>query len=263
MANIVALCNQALAMIGTRSGISSLAEASAEAQNCNTFAEGVRRKLLRSAPWNFARKFDTLAMLKCAPGTPESTSTGATVWSDAFPPPPWLYTYAKPADSIMIRYILPQGDYSTGGTPIFSDGTLFTAGVYLQRPVKFAVLSDRDGSSNLISVIATNAPQAIACYTIDVEDPEIWDESFEDAFVAALAGTIAFPLTGKRSLMTDMYALADRAIIEARVSDGNEGFTISDNVPDWIRTRGISWDHASSDFPVTAWGPLFSTGGFS
>ena len=263
MANLVELCNQALAMIGTRSGISSLSESSAEADNCNRFIESVRKKLLRSAPWNFARKFDTLAMLKAAPGTPESSSTWATVWSSEFPPPPWLYTYAKPADALMVRYILPQGDYGATGTPIFSDGTLFTAGVYLQRPVKFAVLSDRDDSDNLISVIATNAPQAIACYTIDVEDPNVWDSSFEDAFVAGLAGSVAFPLTGKRSLMTDMYALADRAIVEARVADCNEGFTTADHVPDWIRTRGIDWDYASDDFPVTAWGPLFNTGGFS
>lgn len=57
------ICNLALSAIGTRSTITSLTEASAEAQTCALHYVNVRNELLRDANWNFARKQINLALL--------------------------------------------------------------------------------------------------------------------------------------------------------------------------------------------------------
>lgn len=258
----VDLANEALSMIGTRSSISDLAEGSVESNEISKVYVKVRRQLLRAAPWNFARRFATLGVLKALPGTPENTDPMSNVWLASYPPPPWLYTYGYPEDALMIRYIIPQEDNNTGTTPIYSENG-FSSIPLMERWTKFAVIADDDEDGNEVKVIASNAPKAIACYTRDATLIDVWDPIFERAYVWALAGSVTMALTGKRALAGDMFQKADAVILQARAMDGNEGLTIADHVPDWIRTRGINYAPQWSDIPLTSWGPLFSTGGFS
>ncbi len=258
----VELANEALSNIGTRSTISSLSEGSVEADTVSRYYNKVRQQMLRAAPWNFARAFAALSVLKALPGTPENTSPASSTWLPSYPPPPWLYTYAYPVDALMIRYVIPQTDDVTGSTPIYSANGYTTINT-IDRWAKFAVVVDKDEDDNDTRVIATNAVRAITCYTRDVDNPDVWDSMFERGFVWALAGAIAIPLTGKQKLAGGMFEQANSVINEARAQDGNEGLTIADHVPDWIRTRGINYGAQWSDIPLTAWGPLFTTGGFS
>jgi hypothetical protein len=74
------------------------------------------------------------------------------------------------------------------------------------------------------------------------------DDLFQDAFVKILGATLTIPLTGDKKLANMAIESANAMISEARAVDGNEGLTINDVTPDWIRTRGI-------DFPMQASGP--------
>jgi len=78
-------------------------------------------------------------------------------------------------------------------------------------------------------------------YTGLVQYPDAWDAGFHRAFVAALAARLAIPCiedkAQARAMRSDQLAIARDALIEARVRDGNEGWTLTDHTPDWIRVR--------------------------
>jgi hypothetical protein len=251
MTGQVEICNQALAAIGTRSTISSLTEDSPEARQCSMQYESTLKQLLRGAHWSFARTFKALALLKAVPGTPEATTT-STSWDSTYPPPPWAYSYAYPADCLMLRYVVKQEDQGVGGVPIFPVMGLNQA--YVGSPVKWVKALD----GNQV-VIATNAQSPLACYTKFVSNPDLWDASFIQAMIAALAGQMAIPLTGSNDIRQNKFKEANQILMEARAADANEGTVVYDMLPDWIKARGVSNVYAGADTPASeAWGPLFS-----
>lgn len=97
------------------------------------------------------------------------------------------------------------------------------------------------GAASDQRVIYTNQEFATLCYVRQVTDPNVWDPQFQDAFVNALGGDLCYALTGDKALAKLQYSKANEIIAEARKSDGNEGLTINDVTPDWIRARGINW----------------------
>ena len=261
MTSVVSICNRALASIGTRSTIASLTEQSTEAKQCNLIYEATRDEVLSMAFWNFARKTDTLALLKSAPGTPTNTAAANSVWSKIYPAPPWLFEYSYPADAIQVRYISPQpvSGY-IGPIPIFSnDGSVYTAPVQGQQypAVPFVVAIDQDADANDINVVLTNQYQALVVYTRRITDPNIFSSQFTQALVAALAAKLAQALTGKLALSNAKFQEANGWVIQARASDGNEGLTVIDNMPDWITIRE-DYGSAYLGYFVAPFGPLFS-----
>lgn len=109
-------------------------------------------------------------------------------------------------------------------------------------------------------VILTGQESAICCYLRQISDPNILDPLFIQAWVSALAGRLAFALSGDKSLANLRLSDANNAIVSARTADGNEGLTINDVTPDWIRVRGFcdlangSW----SPYGGFDWGPTLS-----
>ncbi len=91
-------------------------------------------------------------------------------------------------------------------------------------------------------VILTNQEFGTLCYVRQVTDPNVWDPMFQDAFTNALGADIVFGLNGDKALANMLRQYANNVIAEARKADGNEGLTINDIVPDWIRIRGIDFD---------------------
>lgn len=87
MASAVQICNLALAMIGSRSTISSLSEESVEAQQCGLFYALSLDAILEGFDWPFARRKATLAQV----GTP---------------PTDWVYQYAYPNDCLAVREVI-------------------------------------------------------------------------------------------------------------------------------------------------------------
>lgn len=97
------------------------------------------------------------------------------------------------------------------------------------------------GASSPQRVVYTNQEFATLVYCAQITDPNVWDPLFQDAFFNFLGSNLCMALTGKQTLANNCIALANTSITEARKADGNEGLTIDDRTPDWIRGRGVAW----------------------
>jgi len=268
MTSEVDIANRALSAIGTRSQIASLNEGSNESIQCKLLLEPLRDEILRMAPWNCGRNFKNLELIAATPGTPENPTATPLLWDKGIPPPPWAYEYGYPSDCLRPIYIVPQ--FSTGfssGVPITTAVTGGAPAWWNGPPVRFQVSVDQiDLASGKPSktgldqrVILTNQQQAILCYMKRVVNPDVWDDQFQQAIVSALASRLAIALTGDKGLAQMGLQEANRYITYARLSDGNEGLTINDVTPDFIRTRGISyqaWEFTPSI--LFDWGPMLT-----
>lgn len=235
MASEVAICNRALAAIGSQSSISSLTEGTPEANACALIFADTRDEVQNMAFWNFCRKTATLGLIKSAPGT-LTNPTGAAVWSSAYPSPPWLYEYAYPSDCLQMRFIVPQLDNDALSIPIFSSSQVsYNSG--FGPPVPFLAAVDDDSNGNQINVILTNQYQAIGVYTRRIINTQIFSQQFTEALVCALGAKLAMPLTGDKTLVNNMYKLANDKISDARASDGNEGLTMITQEAEWLMAR--------------------------
>lgn len=223
----VSISNMALDAIGSRTLISSLQENSVEAKACARNYLPALTHVQQAAPWNFCRFQAPLTLL--VDGT---TSPPGNV------PTPWQYEYAYPSDCLQARYIMPLINGTT------QTGTGVTQPVSVGSAVRFLVGVDNDQSGLKRKVILTNQPNAILVYTVLITDTSIFDDQFVTAFANYLAHRISLPLSGDKATAKMCYELATRTCMEAEASNGNEGLTVIDSTPDWIRTRGSSADWA-------------------
>lgn len=257
---VLSIINNALQGIGARQTVASLSEGSPEARVANLCYDSTRRKILRSAPWNCARKIETLSLLIAAPGTPENpNATPSDTWnSDDYPPPPWLYGYSYPNDCVFVRAVCSQpSPQAQGAVPIFSTNvTRYPA--YPLLPAKFEV-GTLLNSGNRVKGIMSNISQAIIIYNYDVTDVSLWDPGLVDCMQNALSAQFLVPLTGKMDKVPLFYQAANQSIIEARAADGNEDLAIYDTMPDWIMARNSSVSYDSvNNVSLVPWGPMFN-----
>lgn len=115
------------------------------------------------------------------------------------------------------------------------------------------------GPKGVQRVILTNQEFALLCYIKQITDPNVMDPLFQDAWTTILSARLVMALTGDKSLANMKVQEANSMIMEARKADGNEGLTVNDITPDWIRSRGISY----SDYSYTPnidfnWGQLWT-----
>lgn len=212
----------ALALIGARSTITSINDGSNEADQCALFYVTVLKEVMRAVNWNFAKAQIDLTELGNA-------VDGTSIY-------PWAYKYAYPSDCLKERYIMPK--YVTDNVDNIPYPGIPYPFLDYQRAVRFEVVTDLDASNNQIKVILTNQPQAIAVYTRYITATSLYDDQFVMAFTNLLASRICIPVSGNMSLGDRADKKALQAINNAAVTDGNEGLTMQDTTPDWIRTRG-------------------------
>lgn len=229
----LSIINRALLSIGSQAQVSSLNEGSAQANAASTLYTPTFESLARSASWNCLRKEATLTLLAAAQGTPENPQ-GTTL---PLPPTPWLYSYAQPSDCLQMRFIVPSLPAPNAGVPIFSTNTGAATWLPNGGQIPFAVAYSTDSNNNPLNVILTNQSQAIAVYTVNQPNPQIWDSLFQAAMVASLAAFFVPALSLHMPLMQIQIKLAEGMIQQARVRDGNEGVTSMDHLPDFIRAR--------------------------
>jgi hypothetical protein len=255
------VANQALDSIGSETVIGDLTEGTREAQVLLRWYGQTLRQLLRAANWNFARAEAPLLLLADASGNTPNVGT--------LVPTGWIYEYALPVDCMKVRFIPwqpngpnsspPSGNIQIPSTLIVANLAASPAGMKI-RPARFQIASDSNypvpiGSSYDVqgispqarTVILCNVPNALCVYTAMRNYPANWDSLFRQAFVAALASQIAFPLNKDKKLgmavRTQQIQILKQTLIEARLADGNDGVSRADLSVDWMSTRftGGSW----------------------
>ena len=95
--SIIAICNRALSQIAETNGIASISppDGTNEATQCALWYDTMRQRILRSAPWGFARTQLTLTQV-------------GDLYPDNTSPYPFLFAYSYPEDCQKLRYLLPQ-----------------------------------------------------------------------------------------------------------------------------------------------------------
>ncbi len=207
--------------------------------------------LHRAAHWNCTRRQADLTLLKAAQGTPENPA-GTTL---PIPPIPYQYEYAYPADCLKARYLLPNPPTSGSvSPPLLGAGTVMTPTWYPASGYKFAVGIDTDSNGNQIRVILTDLEFASCVYTARILNPDLWDPHFLAAASATLGAWLVNPLARNAQVLKEQIEIAQGIILQARVSDGNEGVTSVDHIPDWMAVRGFSGMYARFGEPFAFYG---------
>jgi hypothetical protein len=160
------LLNQALRAIGYPTPIGSIYEGSRASRIGVEIYGQTRDELLRTGNWPFARQAVALVALKTAP----VGGYGASNWTNAYPPPPWVYEYAYPTACLDIRSVRP--------VPIM---------IPEMNPVTHRFIVASDPSVEPSKVVLTNLGNAQAVITAQVTDPTAWESSFSQALIDALA----------------------------------------------------------------------------
>jgi hypothetical protein len=210
------------------------------------------RALLRSAYWNCARRQATLSLLKAARGTPENPDgTGAP------PPQRWLYEYQLSSDYERARFIPALVQDTNLAVPVMTGSNLAQfPGMMANVAIPFVIAIDTDASGNQIKVLLTDWPQAQLVYTAFIQNCDLWDSEFLTAAVASLASFLVNPLNRNAQLAGEQAAIAKSLILGARISDGNEGPSSVDHVPDFIQVRGFGYLDYSPGTTLLPWAPM-------
>lgn len=147
--------------------------------------------------------------------------------------------------------------FNTQSNPV-AQGSTTGAGTGATFNLTFGALGDQ-------RVILTNQEDATFVYVKDVTDPNVMDELFIDAWAAILGARLCLALTSDKTMAKMLANVAiddaNSRINLARNADANEGLTINDVTPDFLRVRGTSFIQPySGPYGQTFdWGPLWST----
>jgi ribosomal protein S18 acetylase RimI-like enzyme len=213
------IANRALQLIGTRTTIASLGEASNEAIQANLSYAPVTDWCHGAANWNFARKTAALTLQKTVQLPPSA-------WSSTSPSPPWLNEFILPTDFIQARYLTNSAAAQTTN--------------YDGEPKRFAIADDYVSSAET-KVLLTNETNAVLVYTGRIIDPTAWPWYFERFAVTALAWTLALALTGDKVLLEALDNTLMRFFIIAEEANRKEGLLPEDTTPEWIQALGITY----------------------
>lgn len=245
----VDIANLALDAVASRARVSSInpSDGSQAGDICSRQYQVRLDSLSRSAHWQCLRRQKTLTLLKSAAGTPTNADgSGPT------PPEPWLYEYALPNDYLKARFIPALISQNNAQTPVMANLTL-TPPPFIERvAIPFAIAIDTDVNDIEIKVLLTNWSNAQLVYTAQIANPDLWDSQFTTAFVAVLASFMQTPLNANTALLGQNISIAKAVIDAARISDGNEGPSTVDHLPDWIAARG--WRGIQDTF-ASGWMP--------
>ncbi len=107
-------------------------------------------------------------------------------------------------------------------------------------------------------VLLCNQEFAILAYVQDVTNVDEMDLMFQEAWISVLAATIQVALVNDKKLANILIQEANGMISQARTSDANEGMTVNDVTPDWLRIRGIDFSAPySGPFTGFDWGGMY------
>lgn len=191
MANVVDICNLALALLGDSASVSSIdpPEGSVQAERCAQFYPMSRDTVLEDAPWTFATTVETLALTD-------------------FPVSGWTYAYFMPNDVLKLRGLGYPGDYGYGSAQRVVD-------------IPHKVMIDASGRQ----IILCNSIEMTALVTKRIVNPSRFSSTFIDALTFHLASKLAGPVikgqAGRKAAL-DMRQFYANALSNAEVLDLNQ-----------------------------------------
>jgi hypothetical protein len=107
-------------------------------------------------------------------------------------------------------------------------------------------------------VILTNQEFATLVHCRQVTNPNVWDTLFQSALIDLVGAQMQMSLRGDRGVSNDLIKAVNAGIELARSVDGNEGLTVNDITPDFIRVRGVTYTEAySGPYGSFDWGGLW------
>lgn len=252
------IANEALDAIGWPETLGDIEDGTRHAQILLRQYWVCLQKLLRAAHWDCARKTVELNLLADASGNTPNVGT--------IVPTGWIYEYEYPNDCMKVRFVpwnwanpaaqVPANNIQIPNTPLVTG--MGTNPVPMPIvPARFLVATDANypasnaqqwneiqGSSPQgRTVILTNVRYAQCVYTCELRYPNMWDPLFRGAMVAFLAAEVALPIWSEKDRKFGMQmreqqaAFAKGAVLQARLTDGNEGFQTSDIPVDWMNIR--------------------------
>jgi len=197
MSSVVDICNEAMDLLGAAT-ITSLTENSKEARLCNRRYETVRDAVLRAHPWNIAVTRKQLAQDSDAP------AFGFT------------YQYTLPTDPYCLRVLsLHTSNVDEDIAPYDSQAMFKIEGR--------KVLTD-EGTCRIV-------------YIGRITDTEQYDSLLSSTIATKLAAETAYAITGSTSVSTQMFALYDNRLREARSMDAMEGVPDKIIADDFVNIR--------------------------
>lgn len=251
----VEVVNIALAEIGAQESVQSInpSDGSSTADIASLLYQPKIDSLSRAAHWNCLRYQQELTLIRATIIDGEQ--------SDDPPPKPWLYEYLYPDDCLKARFIIPYIE-TIGVSPPLT--TAFNQAPVLlpQAAVPYAIATDMYLGQRR-KVILSNAAQPIMVYTSRVTDCNLWDPHFLNAATSFLGAWLVNALSRNRELMQDQINIAKDIIAQARISDGNEGITSVDHLPDWMAVRGFSGDFLNGSYIYQSYDLIAFPGGFN
>ena len=196
----VQIAKLALQHIGDRFDITSLEEASPEAEQVNLVFANIRDGLLREYPWKCALRY-----------TSPSELIGTV-------PAGWTRMFTYPSTALKVWRIV---------NPLDPRGELLD-------PLPFTVARNELD----VKVLLTDQESPEFEYTQRTEDVSRFDANLVLALSWRIALAIHRPITGMEP-SGGFFQQAEGAVQKAKVEDGNEGISRKQTKdPDWIRARG-------------------------
>ena len=268
------LCNESLDLIGYDGPpLGDLQEGSPAATTALHAYLPTLRLLLRSAPWNFARKSAIMQLLQDATGNTQGIGTNV--------PPPFTYEYQFPIDAVKVRFVPWSWPYGPNGAPLGAPANNISVppvpnfavptnpAIYPKPALARFQIAYDDTLPNVVGdpsaggtaadwasvegegplskrVVLCDVPAPARCvYTALTLVPETWDPTFREAFVQLLAARFAVPVLTRQGIphpqamqiAAGHSAFAKDRALEARALDYNETMGTTDHVPDWIKAR--------------------------
>lgn len=211
--SVLDIFNQALSLVGGRHTLASTGQSSVEAEQCRIWYTQSRDFVFRKAYWPSIRETAVLALI--------SERNFAQPWVAGDPPPPWQFAYAFPADAFAVQHIY------NGAAPAPQPNE------YTQGQARFS-MEIVDGQRAILTQIAN----AVATYTVVVDDPARWDVNLYMAVVHSLASNLSMALVGRPDVAQAIFQKAEYFAQQALESQANnDARRINDPFVDTAQSR--------------------------
>lgn len=211
MATKLEVWNLALSFLDLSSQVNSENDTTQAAIQSRRFYGWARRKVLERCFWDFATKTPALALVL------DQATTSALYY------PGWRYVYSRPSDCLKLLAVTSQ--YGLRANPFLA--YWWQAGIVpgswgpFRPPYREALDQIATPASQSINIL-TDQSQAYAVYVTDVQNVNLWTETFKECVAWQMAVPMAGPLSANAMAKKNAIAMAEASLTSALMINLNE-----------------------------------------